>query len=384
MLCCSGWFVRGSLLLVLSAILFLSCGSGVNAQRENAIKSAQKAVLANPGNTNAVRELGILYYEAGEFQKSRALLQKVLTNTSDDLRCRSYLGLTYEALNMTDKALDLYTAPVLQSSPYGNWLLGRQKILKRQQAHGILRSRIEEVKIEETSLSNQSIVVAPVTYHGKKSKYESLSTGITALFTHALGKLNAVTVADHFEVELTSSIIQAQSDSDLREKPLSIMGEVFSSATLVKCNYNIVDDRQIVLDVAYWNLNKEGLPTAKTYLAPLDGGLAVIRQDVVADLRTFIAHSEGEPFFQARIDKDAFTYFCSGIINNLDSNFEKSQNAFDKALENNPQFELCAFFRDQNQLMLDASKTPRELGLLPEAASASLNGIQDHTFNLRQ
>ncbi len=160
------------------------------------------------------------------------------------------------------------------------------------------------------------------------------------MFNHALGKINTLTIADQYDVELVSGIIQAQSDSELRDNPIAIIGKVFYSQTVIKCNFDIVDDRQIVLDVGYWNLNSEGLPTTKTYLAPLDGGLAVIRQDVVADLLAFLEKSEEQPFFASRIDKNAFTSFSKGIRNYLSNEFADGVDQFESALKDNPRYEL--------------------------------------------
>lgn len=377
-------FYSCCILAILGSLFFVSCGAGIDSQRKESIARMQKAVIGNPADMNSVRELGILYYENADYNKSRALLFKVISQNSDDLRARSYLGLTYEAMGKDGQAAKLYNAAINSDSPYEDWLLGRSQILKRKQARTLLRSRVEEIRNSDADLKKHSVVVAPVTYHGKKGKYESLAIGITAMFNHALGKVNTLKVADQYNVELVSGIIQAQSDSKLRENPVSILGEVFYSQTVIKCNFDIVDDRQIVLDVGYWNLNSEGLPTTKTYLAPLDGGLAVIRQDVVADLLAFLEETEEQPFFVGRIDKNAFSSFCEGIRSYLDNDFADGVDQFEAALKDDPGFELCAFYKNQNEKLLNASKTPAEIGLNSTPISPGIGEAQDQTFRRLQ
>lgn len=368
----------------LCMLFFTFCSSGIDSQRKAAIAKMQKSVLGNPSDINSIRELGILYYEDADYNKSRALLVKVVSQNNDDLRARSYLGLTYEALGKDAQAAKLYEAGINSESPYKDWLVGRREILQRKEARTVLRSRVEEIRSGDTDLQKRSVVVAPVTYHGKKGKYKNLAIGITAMFNHALGKINSLSIVNQYDVELVSGIIQAQSDSELRENPVSILGEVFYSQTVVKCNFDIVDDRQIVLDVGYWNLNSEGLPTTKTYLAPLDGGLAVIRQDVVADLLAFLEEVEEQPFFAGRIDKNAFTSFSEGIRSYLDNDFADGVDQFEAALKDNPGFELCTFYKDQNERLLNASQTPAEIGLFYAPAPAGIGEVQDQTFRRLQ
>jgi len=364
-------------------LLLISCGAGIDSQRKTAIANMQKAIISNPSDMNSVRELGILYFEDGDYNKSRALLLKIISQNPDDLRARSYLGLTYEALGKDTQATKLYNAEVNSESPYKDWLVGRKEILQRKQARALLRSRVEEIRSSDTDLQKRSVVVAPVTYHGKKGSHENLAVGITAMFNHALGKINTLSIADQYNVELVSGIIQAQSDSDLRENPIAILGEVFYSQTVIKCDFDIVDDRQIVLDVGYWNLNSESLPTTKTYLAPLDGGLAVIRQDVVADLLAFLEENEDQPFFAGRIDKNAFTSFCEGIRSYLANEFADGVNQFEEALKDNPGFELGAFYKVHNERLLNASQTPSEIGLVYPPSPVGIGQVQDQTFRRR-
>ncbi len=151
-------FYKFHLMAVLTTLVLASCGAGIDSQRKQAIAKMQQSVISNPTNMNSVRELGILYYEDADFNKARALLFKVISQNPEDLRARSYLGLSYEALGKDSQAQKLYNASINSESPYKEWLVGRKEIIERKQARTFLRSRVEEIRTSNTELKKRSVV----------------------------------------------------------------------------------------------------------------------------------------------------------------------------------------------------------------------------------
>jgi len=72
----------------------------------DAIKTLNKAVEANPKHANALWLLGEIYLKVGDYEKAAESLEQVVIQDPDNLTALTWLSLAYHSLGKRGKALD--------------------------------------------------------------------------------------------------------------------------------------------------------------------------------------------------------------------------------------------------------------------------------------
>ncbi len=354
-------------LAALAVMGWMNLSCGVSAARETPsplqqqILAAQRSVRENPADPDAVCELGVLYYRNGEYRKAIPLLEKVLQQIPGQTRALCYLGLCQEKLGKTDLALATYLhyVSVPESDPLRSWLEGRSlyidRVRRKESALGRFNRRAD---LDSAAIYPHRFVLTPLSYYGEDPQYAHLGRGILAYLLLALPQCAHIVPEDFGKVRTVFQELDKRPELLANEQNSTILlGKIFNAGRVVRGGYTVVDG-QIVLDLSVWEVESGEIPRARTFTDSLSRIFAL--QFRLADQ---LRKKAGPPCdipanlpFTRKLS--AYLAFSAGLAAQDRGDFADARQFFEKALKEDPQFDLCRELMTRAQLLTIARADP--------------------------
>lgn len=194
--------------LALSGVVLGACSGGTTPQGPApttanlpALEAAEKQ---RPRDASLLTKLGIAYYDAKQFGRSRDVLNSALTITPQNYAAQVYLGLAYEELDQLDSARAAYNKAANQAKDAAQRgeIEDRLSLLTRKD----LRFAARDAIAHEATLTNQpptanAVAVFPFRYVGSNEELRPLGRGLTNMMITDLGKLNRLTLLERERVQ---------------------------------------------------------------------------------------------------------------------------------------------------------------------------------------
>lgn len=367
---------KPALLFLLSSVVILLClscsqqpktGTATPANeylREIAL--AQEKVRENPEDLEAVRELGILYFKSGQFEKAIPMLEKADTTRTVEPRVSCYLGLSYEMAGQIDLAMATFLKYVQlpPQSPYRKWMKGRHNLLYRRKIKDeITALLLQETRPDSTGNFGNAVLVLPFDYHGKDQKYFFLGKGLQALIIKDIELLGKTRVVDRLRIQLFLDELSKREELLKNvENRTAWIGQKFKTGMVVKGAYNIIDDSQLIMDYAYWDLTKSEIPNNITRPDELLN-IFKIEKDIVLGLIRKM-DIELKPALRDSVmktsltDLPAFIAYSAGLAKEDGGEYKEAIVFYRKALELAPGFRDCAERIEANEALSLAQRDP--------------------------
>ncbi len=332
-----------------SVLLLIGCASGRPAEREQdfrkQITRLEDRLARNPGDTEALQELGEIAIRTRQFNRANTYLQQALNADAFDGRTLFLLGLAQESLGDRDTALRLYekwsSAP--PGSRYRQLLHGRYWHLTRELVREDLRRRLAG---EDTlGADPRRIAVYPLRYLGREETYAPLGRGMADLITNDLATVPGLVVVERVRLqELLNELALGESGAvDAATAPRT--GLLLGAGRVTGGNYD-VRDNTLEADLS---LAETGTPNP-TEAANRSASLSAfveLQKELVFDL---IEHMgiELTPEQKARIDfrptdnLQAFLAYSRGLQEEDAGRYRQAARYYAEAARLDPAFEAAS------------------------------------------
>lgn len=158
----------------------------------------------HPRDPGVLSDIGVRFYQAGEYGRSRDVLAAALALDPHDFRAAVHLGLAYEGLKEVDSALAAYRgAQAMKVSRAERRTVEERLVaLTRQRLTEQARRAIAEEKtLAATAPAPNSIAVLPWTYLGSNPDLKPLERGMAHLVVTDLAKLPRFTLLERERVQ---------------------------------------------------------------------------------------------------------------------------------------------------------------------------------------
>lgn len=363
------------LYLLASVVLFLCLSCSPQPKTETTkpqneylreIILAQEKVNENPDDLEAVRELGILYFKSGQFEQAIPLLEKADTTRTVEPRTSCYLGLSYEMSGQTDLALATFLkyAQLTSQSPYRKWMKGRHDLLHRRKIKDEMAALLLQDSPPDSAVNfTNAVVVLPFDYHGKDQKYFLLGKGLQALIIKDVESLGGITVVNRLRIQLFLDELSKREELLKNvENRTAWIGRKFKTGIVLRGAYNIIDDSQLIMDYAYWDLTREEIPNNITRPDELPN-IFKIEKDIVLGLARKM-NLELKPALRDSVmktsvtDLSAFIAYSAGLAKEDRGEYREAIVFYRKALELAPGFPDCAQRIDDNEALSLSQRDP--------------------------
>ncbi len=331
---------------------FVSCSKATVYEDQQAlreeIRQAQEKIKANPLDTGAITELGILYYRTNELQRASRLFAKALEIEPNYPPAVCYLGLTLEATQRPFEALGLYASykNYPSSSPFFTWLKGRYQLVRFEQEKAQLIEKLRMEKADSTKRMNRNtLAVFPFKYHGENPIYFPLGKGLAELLVKDLSQIPQLTVIERWKIEVLLNEIRRQTTSLTNENTTIRIGKFFGAGTVIRSSYNVLEDNILIVDVAHWNLLTGQFPSTTTHADKLEN-LLYLEKEIFLNVLEKIGLTIPEEAQQIVMELptenwEAFLAFSSGLAKEDQGFYREALRFLEKAQELDRNFNLC-------------------------------------------
>jgi TolB-like protein len=247
------------------------------------IRKLQERLVTNPQDAEALRELGVIYFEAKQYGPAREHLKKASLVNDRDGKTMFYLGMTQEYDGDLRGALATYLnyTDIASSSPYRKLMEGRYQIVTRD----LIARQFRELAANEESLGKQStpanaVAVFPLVYETGDQKFSALGLGLAEMITTDLGHVKKLKLVERMRVEELMNELKFSATSAVDPSTAPRLGKFLAAGRLVGGRYAVADDNTLRLDVASLDVAKAKTPTASTESDALEN-LFKIQKEIV-------------------------------------------------------------------------------------------------------
>ena len=278
---------RNGLCILLAALWCASCATveykeDISDYRKR-VATLESELIRNPNSAEALRDLGIVYFQVGQYQQADNFLKKAYSVDATDAKMLFYYGMTLESEKNSQAALAVYLnyTDVSSLSPYRKLMEGRYRTLTadiiRQQFQTLLAN---EQQLTDKKLSVGTIAVFPLTFQGSDERYVPLGKGLSELLITDLGQVKALNLIERVRVEALLEELQFGQSKSVDPSTAPRLGRLLSAGRIVTGSYSISSDKNLTMNVASWDVVKKENPGTTSETDALDN-LFRLEKDLV-------------------------------------------------------------------------------------------------------
>ncbi len=340
-----------SVLLVASLLL---CACATVKYDEN-ITSYRKQIAAlearlrvKPDDADALRDLGVIHFQAREYAQARDYLKKASVIDARDAKSLFYYGMALEFENNIQAALAAYINYTDFSilSPYRNLMEGRYRALTRD----IIRQQLQALVIQEQVLgdkemSSATVAVFPLSYQGSDEKFAALGKGLSEMILIDLGQVSALKLVERIRIEALLAELRFGQTQKVDPATAPRLGKLLSAGRIVSGTYNLSGEETMRLDVTSWDVLKRKFPEATTQSDALEN-LFRLQKDlvfaIIKDMGLVISRAEQERIQRIPTKNlQAFLAYSVGLKEEDQGDFKAASVYYKQAVSLDPNFSLA-------------------------------------------
>lgn len=363
---------RAPLLVAASALSLIGCaGSSPPPTPSPAdLPALEAASQQNPRDAALITRLGIGYYEAKRFDRSRDVLQSALVLNQRNYPALVYLGLAHEELGSLDSARAAYTAAGALTS--GNVQRGeiadRLALLTRKELRQAARAAIaQEATLSSQPPTENSVAVFPFSYVGTNEELRPVGRGLTHLMITDLSKLNRLKLLEREQVQLLVDELALNDAGRVDPRTGARSGRILRAERVVQGSVQDVPGKTDVrLDAAIVNAKDAKVVASGTGSDPLAQLFALQKQvlfRLVDQLGITLTPAERRALSERpTADLQAFLAFSRGLEAEDRGDFQGAEASYGAALARDPNFRAAKDRRAANsRLSLATQLSPQVL-----------------------
>jgi tetratricopeptide (TPR) repeat protein len=310
------------MLLLLPVMLGACSSTGPTTSPEDyrlQFRKLQERLVSNPQDAEALRDLGVIYFETKQYPQAREYLKKAWIANDHDGKTMLYLGLTQEYDKDLKAALATYLnySDIASSSPYRKLVEGRYNIVSREMIAQQFRdlAQDEQGLVKQKTPSN-AVAVFPLTYDGTDEKFSALGLGLAEMMTSDLGQVKKLKLVERLRVDELLNELKFSASAAVDPTSAPRLGKFLAAGKIVGGRYSVSGDNTLRLDIASLDIARDSVPKSTTDKDALenlfrlqkevvfnlvkDMGITLSRDEVEAiqrvptkNLQAFLAYSKG-------------------------------------------------------------------------------------------
>jgi TolB-like protein len=335
--------------LPLLPLLFNACATtgeteGVTDYRQS-IRRLQERLVTNPQDAEALRDLGVIYFETKQYPQAREFLKKSSLVNEHDGKTIFHLGMTQEYDNDLKGALATYLnyTDIAASSPYRKLIEGRYQLVTR----GLIAQQFRDLAANEEALGRQTtpsnaVAVFPLVFEGGDQKFSSLGLGLAEMMTIDLGHVRKLKLVERMRVDELINELKFSASSAVDPTTASRVGKFLAAGRIVGGRYAVSAEQTLRLDVASLDVTKGKTPGATTETDALDNLFKVQKEvvfKVLSDMGVTLTREERENIQRVPTKNlQAFLAYSIGLEKEGQGDFEAASVYFKQAGSIDPSF----------------------------------------------
>jgi TolB-like protein len=338
----------------------------------------REAIKANPNDHEAVRDLGLVFYEMKEYKNAALVLEKAVRGLPDDGQTRLALGMAYEQLRRWNDALKLYRDYAkLPDKAYRRQLRGRLEFAiqgkLREEARQALAS---EKNLAPSRLPENSIAVLKFHDLGSSPELAPLATGLADMVITDLSQVRSLTVIERSRIHALMEEMGLGQSGLVEESTAPRVGNLLGARKILQGSFLEEKEKELRLDA---NLADVAQARAKS-AGKVSGELARffrLEKDlvfkVIRELGVQLSKEEEQAILIIPTENLlAFLAYSRGLEARDRGEYEKAEEEFQSAVKSDAKFSRAQTqlerTRSLRQALARQNLPVRTLGFRPQMA----------------
>jgi len=364
---------RAPLLAIVSALSVIGCAgspppSPVPSPAD--LPALEAAQQQSPRDAALITRLGIAYFEAKRFDRSRDVLQTTLAINGRNYPALVYLGLAHEQLGSLDSARAAYTAAgaLAGGKVQQGEIADRLALLTRKELRQAARASIaQEATLSVQPPTENSVAVFPFSYVGQNEELRPVGRGLTHLMITDLSKLSRLKLLEREQVQLLVDELALNDAGRVDPRTGARSGRILRAERVVQGSVQDVPGKQdIRLDAAIVNASDAKVVASGTGSDPLAQLFALQKQvlfRLVDQLGITLTPAERRALSERpTADLQAFLAFSRGLEAEDRGDYQAAEANYSAAVARDPNFRAAKDRRASNsRLALAGQLSPQVL-----------------------
>lgn len=334
---------------LLFGVILNSCSSGSLMDNPEMYRQQVQGWIdrttKDPHDFEALKNLSIFYIQTHDNDKARYYLGEALDVKPDDPELLFYKGLNLEFYNEPEKAITYYSKykDVPEDSPFREMMEGRFLWIKRQQDYSDVKTLIaNEKQLSFQNVSDSTMAVFPLIYHGINKDYAPLSRGFSEMISIDLAKLKEIKVLERVRIQAVLDELKLSQSLAVDQSTAPRVGKLLSAGTIVSGDYDVTNDGNFKINLGSWKVETSQRKSWVNESGSLKDLFTLQKQVVFAFLQENgfnLTQEEKEKIaYIPTQNLDAFLAYSKGLQEEDAGDFNQADDFFRRAVQLDPGF----------------------------------------------
>ena len=341
------WFAAAAAGMALAACAGGPPPAGPAPQDLPALEAASQE---HPGDAERMTQLGVGYFEAGQFERARDVLRSSLVISPRQYSTYVYLGLTYEQLAVFDSARAEFVAAkgLARDDRQRDEIDGHLNLLTRRELQQAAKQAIaQEATLSQETPRPNTVAVFPFRYAGTNPDLAPLGRGLTHLMITDLAKVGRLTLLEREQVQALVDELALSEGGRVDPATGARSGRLLRASEVVQGSVQEgANQNQIQLDAAVVSAtNASVLATgqAADQLQQLFSIQKAVLFRLLEQMQIPLSPAERRALSERpTADLQAFLAFSRGLEAEDRGDFEAAQTEYRAALARDPNFRAAS------------------------------------------
>ncbi len=296
----------------------------------------------------AMAGIGIVYMNMLKYENAIKIFERVLIKDPGYGKALFHLGLTYEGMGKSDKALDVYkkyfeTKPL---DPYRHAMIARKDFILSSWAEEEIETKIAaQSQVNLNLIDTKQIAVVYFLNLSNNPDWLPFQTGLCDLLISDLSKVDKFNVVSREKIDAVLNQLRIIPEEIMNDEIADQVARVLGVRVLVRGSYMIMDNMNMTLDVEYYDAGRKHLSKQENFEADIYN-LFQIEKEIVLKLIDYNA-IQMDAITRDNIleiptnNMEAFFQYSNGIYSMDVGDIETAQVHFSKALNLDNNFILA-------------------------------------------
>jgi tetratricopeptide (TPR) repeat protein len=321
-------------------------------------------IAENPDNAEALRDLGVIYFQVAEYDKVKDYLNRAFQLNPQDPKTLFYLGLSEEFDRKNQKALSIYQkyTEISKLSPFRKLMAGRFRWLSRE----IAREEIRKLQRDpsQVQIIPEAVAVFPLLFKGEAQKYATLGTGFSEMILIDLGKIEDLRMVERIRIQAIMDELELAKQPYVDPNSSPRHGKLLGAGKIVGGDFRIMPDDQLFLNLSFWNVIKDEIPSVSSKDDLLSNFFKVEKEMVfelfrIMGIQLTLAQREKIELIPTS-NLEAYLAYCQGLEAEDQGRFNEALQYYQNAQEIDPDFQESGVKLKQMEGMSNAAGSPEE------------------------
>ncbi len=331
------------------------------------MRRLQERVDTNPGDAEALSEIGVIYLRTARYAQAADYLQQAFANGADDPKTLLHLGLASESIGRRQTALRLYEryTDVSRLSPYRKPMEGRYRNLSRKIAQDEVRAQLARETEIGGETSPRILAVVTFNFQGGDDQYAPLGRGLAEMMTVDLAKVPDLQLVERVRLQVLLDELELGQSEAIDASTAPRMGRLLGAGRLIGGNFSVLQGDNLSVDAAVVTVESAAPPAVESRSGSVRDIFRLQKEVAFALIEelgyTLTPEQREEIEREPTQNLQAFLAYSRGLQEEDAGNFEAAAQHFGRAHLLDPNFEAAAAQQETAEGMRDAGGTTEEV-----------------------